>query len=59
MRADYYKCWLETLEIISSEGAMADIKKARKELAKDKFYTLEDIFKKQIVKIMCRREVYG
>lgn len=44
MCVDDYEGWLETLEIMSSKAAMADIKKARGELKRGKYFTFEEVF---------------
>lgn len=44
MCIDDYEGWLETLEIMSSKGAMADIRKAKKELARGKSYSFNEVF---------------
>lgn len=46
MCVDDYEGWLETLEILSDKKAMADIKKAQKELKDGKYCTLEEVFGK-------------
>ena len=46
MCIDDYEGWLETLAIMSDKKAMADIRKAEKELAEGKFNTLEEVFGK-------------
>lgn len=43
MCVDDYEGWLETLEIMCDKKAMADIKQAREELARGRYYSLEDI----------------
>ncbi|MFC1589894.1 type II toxin-antitoxin system Phd/YefM family antitoxin [Candidatus Omnitrophota bacterium] len=42
MCVDDYEGWIETLEIMSSKKALSDIKEARRELAKGKYYTFEE-----------------
>jgi prevent-host-death family protein len=44
MCVDDYEGWLETLEIMSSKSAMADIKKARGELRRRRYYTFDKVF---------------
>ena len=44
MCIDDYEGWLETLEIMGNKRAMADIKEAKKELAKGKHYTFREVF---------------
>lgn len=46
MCIDDYEGWLETLEIMSSKGAMDDIRQAKKELAEGKSYTFKEVFGK-------------
>ena len=46
MCIDDYEGWLETLEIMSDKKALADIRKAKKELARGKYYTFEEVFGK-------------
>ena len=44
MCIDDYEGWLETLEIMGNRKALADIKEAKKELAKGKHYTFREVF---------------
>ena len=46
MSVDDYEGWLETLEIMSSRHAIADIKKARKELDAGKGVPFEKVLEK-------------
>ena len=46
MSIEDYEGWLETLEIMSSKDAMADIKAARKELKEGKGVPFEKVFGK-------------
>ena len=46
MSVDDYEGWLETLEIMSSEKVMADIRAARRELKSGKSHTFEEVFGK-------------
>ncbi len=43
-----YNGWLETLEILSSKGAIAEIRKARKELDAGKEIGFEELLEKLI-----------
>ena len=47
MSIDDYEGWLETIEIMSDKKAMADIKKAKKELREGKFHTFKEAFGKK------------
>ena len=44
MCIDDYEGWLETLEIMSDRKTLRDIGEARKELARGKRYTFEEVF---------------
>ena len=46
MSVDDYEGWLETLEIMSDKEAVAEIKKARKELEQGKGIPFEKILEK-------------
>ena len=46
MCVDDYEGWLETLEIMSDKKAMADIRQAKKELARGEYYSLGEIMGK-------------
>lgn len=46
MSVDDYDGWLETLEILSEEGASEEIRKARKELAQGRGISFEKILEK-------------
>jgi PHD/YefM family antitoxin component YafN of YafNO toxin-antitoxin module len=51
MSVEDYDGWLETLEILSSKTAMAEIKKARSELEQGKGVSYEELRKKLSAKI--------
>lgn len=51
MSVDDYDGWLETLEIMSSKNAIAEIKKARRELEHGKGISFENLSKKLSAKI--------
>ena len=51
MSVEDYDGWLETLEILSSKNAMAEIKKARRELEQGKSITFEKLVEKLSAKI--------
>ena len=47
MCIDDYEGWLETLSIMADKDAMADIRKAKSELEKGKYYRFEEVFGKK------------
>jgi antitoxin YefM len=51
MCIDDYEGWLETLEIMSDKGAMADIRAAKRELAQGKYYSFKQVFGKETKRV--------
>ena len=47
MCIDDYEGWLETLSIMADKKTMDDIKEAREEIARGKYYSFEEVFGKK------------
>jgi len=47
MCVDDYEGWLETLEIMTSNESMEDIRIAKRELAQGRGYSFEEVFEKR------------